>query len=151
MSKVIIAVRLRGRVNIERDREETLKRLRLTRVNHAVLLDDRPDYIGMLKSVKDHITWGEIEEKTLESLLKKRAKASAKKRAEGKKAPSFKETAKKMLKEDKTLKTLGFKPVLRLNPPSKGFEKGGIKKGYSVGGALGYRAHDINALIKRMM
>ena len=42
-----------------------------------------------------------------------------------------------------------IKPVFRLSPPRKGYE--GIKRAYSVGGALGYRGKDINELIRRMM
>ena len=43
------------------------------------------------------------------------------------------------------------KRFFRLNPPRKGWEGKGIKKSYSVGGALGYRGKAINDLIKRML
>jgi large subunit ribosomal protein L30 len=45
----------------------------------------------------------------------------------------------------------GLKPVLRLHPPrgSKGW--GGIKRSYTVGGALGFRGEAIRDLVSRMM
>lgn len=41
--------------------------------------------------------------------------------------------------------------VFKLHPPIKGFERKGIKKDYSIGGALGYRKNEIVSLIKRMI
>lgn len=43
------------------------------------------------------------------------------------------------------------KKFYRLAPPRKGFERKGIKKSFSVGGALGYRGEKINELITRMV
>lgn len=44
-----------------------------------------------------------------------------------------------------------IKNYFRLNSPRKGFERKGIKKPFSIGGALGYRGSKINDLIKRMI
>jgi large subunit ribosomal protein L30 len=44
----------------------------------------------------------------------------------------------------------GINPVFRLAPPRKGGYEG-IKRAYSVGGALGYRSKDINKLLERMI
>jgi len=44
-----------------------------------------------------------------------------------------------------------LKPVFRLKPPSKGYDRGGIKQPYTKGGALGYRSEKINDLLKRMI
>lgn len=41
--------------------------------------------------------------------------------------------------------------AFRLSPPKKGFERKGIKKPFSKGGALGNRKNKINELIKRML
>ncbi|MCK5561102.1 MAG: 50S ribosomal protein L30, partial [Thermoplasmata archaeon] len=41
------------------------------------------------------------------------------------------------------------KPIIRLHPPRKGYE--GIKRAYTVGGALGYRGKKINELLARMI
>lgn len=59
--------------------------------------------------------------------------------------------------DDNTLKLLiekrgkKDKKFFRLHPPRKGFERKGIKKPFTVGGALGYRGEKINELIKRMV
>ena len=45
----------------------------------------------------------------------------------------------------------GVKLFFRLKPPRRGFERGGIKKPFVLGGALGYRKNMINDLIKRMI
>ena len=45
----------------------------------------------------------------------------------------------------------GLKPVFRLNPPRGGFERRGIKKPRSLGGALGYRGDKIKELLGRMV
>lgn len=52
--------------------------------------------------------------------------------------------------ETTTKNVEGMKPVFRLHPPrgSKGW--GGIKRAYSVGGALGFRGDDIGELAARM-
>jgi len=54
---------------------------------------------------------------------------------------------------DETLKVLDKRKdgtFYRLNNPLKGHGRKGIKKPFSVGGALGYRGEKINDLIKRM-
>ncbi|MFT4303249.1 MAG: uL30 family ribosomal protein [Candidatus Woesearchaeota archaeon] len=40
--------------------------------------------------------------------------------------------------------------VYTLHPPRGGFERKGIKKAFSVGGALGYRGEKINNLLLKM-
>lgn len=68
---MIIALRVRGRTGINRDIADTLDMLRLTRINHAVLMPDTPSYQGMLQKSKDYITWGEIDQETLTQLIEK--------------------------------------------------------------------------------
>ncbi len=43
------------------------------------------------------------------------------------------------------------KKFFRLNPPRKGFGRKGIKKPFSVGGALGNRKEKISELVRRML
>jgi len=66
------AVRLRGRVNVRKDMNDTMDMLNLRRVNHCVLLEDNPTVKGMLKKVENWITWGEIKKETEEKLKKKK-------------------------------------------------------------------------------
>jgi len=149
-------VRIRGTVNVRGTISDTLKFMRLNRVNHCVLLHDSPQVRGMLQKAKDYITWGEIEEKTLSELLKKRGRlmgdkalndAHIKKNSDWSSVKDFSKaimTGKTSYGELKEVK-----PILRLSPPKKGH--GGIKRAYNVGGALGYRGEDINELLMRMM
>ena len=56
--------------------------------------------------------------------------------------------------DEETLKMLEKaygKSYFRLNSPRKGFGRKGIKKPFSVGGALGDRKEKINDLIRRML
>ena len=50
-----------------------------------------------------------------------------------------------------SLDKLEIKKVFRLKPPSKGFERKGIKMSFKEGGALGYRGEKINELLERMI
>jgi len=147
------AIRIRGKVNVSPGIRKTLELLNLDRVNHLSLVKD--EQRGMLNKAQSYITFGEIEEKTLALLLEKRGRLEGNKRLgkeflKEKKLKSFDEMAKAVLEGKQPLKEMGIKPVFRLGPPKKGYERAGIKKGYSVGGALGYRASDINKLVKRM-
>ncbi len=148
------AIRVRGQVNVSPGIKKTLCLLMLERVNHLALVSD--EQRGMLNKVQAYATFGEIDEETLALLLEKRGRITGKKRLckaflKEKKFNSFSELAKAILVAKVSLKQVGVKPVFRLGPPKKGYERAGIKKGYSVGGALGYRAGDINKLIKRMV
>ncbi|MEM2119232.1 MAG: 50S ribosomal protein L30 [Candidatus Bathyarchaeia archaeon] len=153
--KPLVAVRIRGVVSARAEVRETLKMLHLTRNNHAVLIDDRPSFLGMLKAAQNYITWGEVSEETLKILLNKRARLAGNKKLS-------EEYLKKIGYEsvDKLAEAVykgaveywklpNIQPVFKLHPPSKGFKKS-IKKGYKYYGELGYRGEKINELIKRM-
>jgi len=150
-------IRLRGRVSKRYDVKETLKLLRLHRKNHLVLLPNTPSYIGMLKKVKDVVTWGEVNEETLTLLFEKRGRLIGNKKITKKylketfKANDFKSFIKKLISGKVKLQELGqIKPVFRLHPPKGGFKRS-VKKPYNDGGELGYRGLEINDLIKRMV
>ena len=148
-------VRVRGSVHMREGMKRTLALLNLNRVNRMAVVPEEPGYAKMLKKAEAYITWGELSRETLERALEKRARTSLKKRVsgeflEGKKLKSLEELAGK-IEQGATLKSLGLKPFFALKPPSKGFERKGIKKSYSIGGALGYRGKNINALVERMI
>ena len=150
-----IVLRVRGSVGVKKELLYTMGLLKLHRVNHAVVLQPTPSAKGMVEKVKDYVTYGELEEKTLEQLIQKRARLAGNKRlnADWMKKNGFsniQQLAKAVWSGEKSLESKGVKPVFRLNPPSKGFERAGIKKPYTIKGALGYRGKEINALIKRM-
>jgi large subunit ribosomal protein L30 len=157
MSKAIAIVRIRGKTNLTKKINDTLAMLRLFRQNGCVVVPSTPAYVGMIKKAKDYITWGEVDEETMAMLLEKRAKVAGNKPLteaylKEKTKMSLKSFAVELAKGTKSLKEVpGIKPYFRLMPPAKGFERQGIKKPFSMGGALGYRKENINKLIQRMM
>ena len=129
--------------------------LNLTRNNHAVLIDNRPAFLGMLKTVRNFITWGEASYETVSLMMKEKARLAGNKKPTDEYAQkngyeSLEELAQAMFKcQVEYWKLPNVKPVFRLHPPTKGF-KGKVKKDYGTGGELGYRGEKINELIKRM-
>ena len=154
---VFLVVRVRGTLKVKPDIKETLRLLRLNRVNHCVVIPETREYKGMLQKAKDYITWGEADKQTLIELIGSRG------RLDGdipltdkllKERTPFKnpeELADAILKGDISLKDIeGVKPVFRLSPPAKGGYEG-IKRSFKTGGALGYRGEEINKLVSRMI
>ena len=69
-----IVVRARSDVKVERSIRETMGHMNLTRVNHAVIIPDNPQYRGMLQKAKDYITWGEADAAMVERMLAERGR-----------------------------------------------------------------------------
>jgi len=157
MTMLYSVVRIRGSINVKPDIKKTLQMLRLTRVNHCVLIDGKNEsYRGMLNKAKDYITWGEIDKETLIELIKTRGRLMGDKPVTEeyvKSATSYNSIEKlaDALVEGKIRysELPNVKPLFKLNPPKGGYE--GIKRAYKVGGALGYRGKEINNLIRRML
>jgi large subunit ribosomal protein L30 len=148
-------VKVRGTIRAIREARETLEMLHLKRTNHAVLIDSRPSYMGMLYRVQNYVTWGEVTKQTIELLLKKRGRLAG-----GKKLTD--ESVKKLGYEsidalsdalvsckEEFQKLPNVQPIFKLHPPKKGF-KGKTKKSFVSGGEAGYRGEAINKLIERM-
>ncbi len=153
---MLAVIRVRGSIGVKKEILYTLELLKLNKPNHLVLIPKRKELEKMVKKVESFITYGEISEEVLEKLLEKRGKTKGNKKLNKEflnktKKKSLKEIAKELIEGKTSMKELGIKRVFRLRPPRKGFERAGIKKGYSVGGALGYRAADINELILKMI
>ena len=157
--KLFFAVRIRGAPGMRGKILDTLKMLRMHKVNHGVLIWGNPSYKGMLVKCKDYITYGEIDEKTLLRLLRVRGKV------EGNKPltedhiqnltiyKTLREFAKALLNGEIQYREsfiFKIKPVFRLHPPRKGY-KGTIKKHFHEGGTLGDVGVYINVLIHKMI
>ena len=69
-------VRVRGSVNVNPKIKETMKLMKLSRVNHCVIIPENETYTGMLNIIKDYVTWGEIDSETTELLLESSGKSS---------------------------------------------------------------------------
>jgi large subunit ribosomal protein L30 len=154
--KCIAAVKVRGTVSAQRESKETLMMLRLSRTNHAVLIDNRPAFKGMLQRVQSYVTWGEVSKETVALMLQKRGRLAGDKKLTDEYAQkvgykSLSELADAIATcKVEHQKLPSIQPIFRLHPPSKGF-KGKTKKGYKSGGEAGYRGEAINDLIKRMV
>jgi len=154
---VYAVIRVRGTINVKHDIKNTLKMLRLNRINHCVLIEEgNESYRGMLQKAKDYITWGEVDKETLTELIKSRGRLIGNKPITDQYVKSstsynsIEELAQAIAEEKIKYRELpDIKPVFRLSPPRGGYE--GIKRAYTVGGALGYRGKEINNLIKRML
>jgi large subunit ribosomal protein L30 len=154
--KPLVVVRIRGLVSAQREARETLDLLHLNHTNHAVIIDNRPAYKGMLQRVNSYVTYGEPTKETLAIMIQKRGLLAG---------------SKKITEE--YLTKIGYKNIddlaeaivnckvqysklpdiqarFRLHPPSKGY-KGKTKKGFQAGGEAGYRGEAINALVQRMV
>lgn len=111
----IAIIQIRGTIRVKPEVKYTLESLKLKRKNSCIVIENTPSYMGMIKVIKDYITYGEISEDTLKKLSK-----------------------------------ISKEGVAHLQPPRGGFERKGIKKPYTIGGALGKR-DNIDVLISKML
>jgi len=149
-------IRLRGTQNLNPKTKDTLKYMRLHRINHAVVLPVTETTRGMLQVAKDYVTWGEVDAKTLSAVIKSRGRLVGNKPitdAHVAKTTSYKTID--ALAEAICAGTFSYKdvpevkPIFRLHPAKRGLE--GIKRSVQNGGALGYRGKEINKLLGRML
>ena len=140
----IAVIRVRGLVRLNTDVKQTLDMLRLYRKNYCIILENTPTNIGMLRKVKDYVTWGALTEETYKELLDKKAEEYKGRTQDSKGKINYSGKYKEV--DGKKIK-----PYFRLNPPVKGFGRKGIKTPFTVGGALGDRKEKVNDLIKRML
>jgi large subunit ribosomal protein L30 len=143
--KLFAVIRVRGSVGITREMKDTLMMLRLHRINHCVIVPKNQNYEGMLHKARNFITWGEIDQETLEKLVSKRGRFAGDKKVTD---LSYAKELAQLIISGKKVKDVGIKPVFRLSPPSKGYKS---TKALYPRGSLGYRGEKINELIKRMI
>lgn len=139
----IAVIRVRGSIKVDKKINRILDILRLYKNNFCTVVPGNEKYMGMIKKVKDYVTWGEISDDVFDELVDKR----------GEEFKGREEDKKSKIKYNKYIK-IGekkYKKFFRLNMPKKGFGRKGVKVSFSTGGALGYRGDKINDLIKRMM
>jgi large subunit ribosomal protein L30 len=153
--KCFAVVKVRGTISAQREARETLEMLRLPKTNNAILIDNRPSYIGMLYRVQNYVTWGEVSKDAVALLLKERGRLAGGKKLTDEAVEKLGYKSLDALAEAiarckvEYQKLPNVQPVFKLHPPSKGF-KGKTKKSYAAGGEAGYRGEAINDLIKRM-
>ncbi|MDR0900947.1 MAG: 50S ribosomal protein L30 [Methanobrevibacter sp.] len=151
---MFFVIRVRGTTGVNKDIADTLKMLRLHRINHGVLVEENPNFEGMLQKAKDYITWGEIDQETLVEIIAKRGeiiggnKITDEYLKENTDYSSIDDLAKSLINGEIKANDVDMKPVFRLHPPRKGYE--GIRLSINEGGSLGYRGEVIKDLITRM-
>ena len=153
-----LVIRVRSDRTVERTIRETMEHLNLTRVNHAVLIPENDAYAGMLHKVKDFVTWGEVSAEAVTGLIRDRGRligdnpvtdADVKAATDHKTIAAF---AKAIASGDATTKDMEtLKRVFRLHPPRGNKGWGGVKRHFTVGGALGFRGDAIEELAARMI
>jgi len=149
-------IRVRGHRKINKDIEDTMCMLRLTRVNHCVIIPENDVMKGMLQKTKDFITWGEVSEEMLAKMIKTRGRLMGDKPIDdayvGANSPyqSVDAFVQSVVKDEAKYSDLkDIKPIFRLHPPKQGYEA--VKKDLKTHGSLGYRGDKINALIEKML
>ena len=135
-----------------------MESLKLERTFQARLLDNTPSNIGMLRSVKALVAWGEISPEILGRVLEKRGERDGADglddsflRLLGK--TSFEDLGKAVVAGETSLRELsqmGLKVPFRFHPPRGGFKRS-LRRAATDGGELGYRGPEINLLAKRMI
>ncbi|MEM0480970.1 MAG: 50S ribosomal protein L30 [Candidatus Aenigmatarchaeota archaeon] len=147
-------IRLRSGIKASREVKDTLLFLNLKYINNCVLLPKNPSIEGMLRKVKNYVSYGEINKETLVLLLKKRLRKIGDKKVSEEDLKkyginSFEQLAEELLQQKRKLKDFPeFKKVFRLNSPRGGLKS---KKLEYPKGDLGYVGEKINDLIKRML
>jgi len=149
-------IRLRSDINANIEVKDTLKHLRLNKINHCVLIPEEKTYDGMLHKVKDYVTWGELKPEVLTNMIIKRGRLTGNRTFDNKyikehtKSDSMVKYAEAIISGKERYSDMkDVQPVFRLHPPLKGHKS--IKKGFRQGGDLGYRKEDINNLILKML
>ena len=154
--KPLVVVKIRGTISAQREARETLNLLHLGHTNHAVLIDSRPAYKGMLQTINNYVTYGEPTKETVAMMLQKRARLAGDKKMTEEYVQkigykSIDALAEAIVKCKVQFQKLpDVQPRFRLHPPSKGY-RGKIKKGFKAGGEAGYRGEAINDLVQRMV
>jgi large subunit ribosomal protein L30 len=153
--KCFAVVKVRGTISAHREARETLELLRLAKTHNAVLIDNRPSYMGMLYRVQNYVTWGEVSKETVALLLKERGRLAGGKKLTDESVGKLGYKSINVLADAiasckvEYQKLPNVQPVFKLRPPSKGF-KGKTKKSFTAGGEAGYRGEKISDLLKRM-
>ncbi len=153
--KCMVVVKVRGQVSAMREARETLALLHLEHTNHAVIIDSRPAFLGMLQRAQSYVTWGEASKETVLMMLKQRGKSGSTKLSDEYAQKVGYQTLDELADAIYNCKVAywkleGITPVFKLRPPKKGY-KGKTKKSFKAGGEAGYRGEAINELVKRMV
>ncbi len=71
---MIAVIRIKGIVGLDKDINETFSRLKLGRKYSCIVVEEKPEILGMIKKVSNFVAYGKIDEATLKELQEKRGK-----------------------------------------------------------------------------
>src|SRR5260370_999048 len=140
----ILGVRVRGTASDNPDVQRTMESLKLERTFQARLLDNTPSNLGMLRSAKVLVAWGEVSPDLLGRVFEKRGERDGADglddgflRLLGK--SSFDDLAKSVVAGETSLHELlraGLKVPFRFHPPL-GWFKRSLRRAATYGGGRG--------------
>ncbi len=133
---MIVVIRISGMVEVRREVQETLYRLKLRRKYACVVLEEKKEILGMIEKARNFVAYGKISQEDFKELLEKRGQPIDKK----KKIVVF-ELGKGSFEEH------NLKPFFRLHPPRGGIDS----KIHYPKGVLGNHGDKINILLRRML
>jgi len=148
-------IRIRGSVGVRDTIADTLRMLRLHKVNHCVFLPENDVYKGMIQKSKDYIAFGTVSADAVAEIFETRGRLEGGEHltdeyiAETTSYKTIKEFAQAFIDGDALLQDVPLlKPVFRLHPPRKGHA--GLKRTASQGGVLGNHGEEIAVLLHKM-
>jgi len=146
---MIAVIRLKGKRALSPAVISTLESLNLNRLYTCTLLPDNVASRGMIRACKDSVSFGAVDEATVEKLLLLRGTTREGKKLSAAMAPdAIARLAKEISEGGKPLSQHALLPIFFLAPPRGGFD-GGSKKAYAPFGPLGKNPH-ICGLIAQM-
>ncbi len=133
---MIVVIRISGMVEVRREAQETLYRLKLRRKYACVVLEEKKEILGMIEKVRNFAAYGKLNQEDFKELVEKRGQPLDKK----KKIVAF-EFGRGSFEEH------NLKPFFRLHPPRGGIDS----KIHYPKGVLGNHGDKINILLRRML
>lgn len=127
-SRKLVAVLIRSYTQAKPNIRKTLELLKLTTKNSIGFYNTDTISKGMIRRVKDYITFGEVDSDFINDFVSKNNPIKNNKKSE---------------------KYISY--IFNMQPPIGGYGRKGIKTAFVVGGALGNRDEKIKDLIKKMI
>jgi large subunit ribosomal protein L30 len=160
---VFLVVRMKGTVNIPHWAELTLENLHLNKKFRATVIPENAQSLGMLRKVKDIVSWTSVDESFVKDFIEKKGRFVASNQNNSEKSATTTTTTTNentKVDLDKIVSDLatngkflsrssGIKPWFALSPPKGGFKRKS-KVSYTQKGILGEN-EELVELVKRMM
>jgi large subunit ribosomal protein L30 len=149
-----LVVRIKGTINIPQWAKTTLNGLNLDKRFRATIIPESPEYLGMLRRVKEEVAWTKADANIVKDLLEKRGRKTGYKPLSDSDIPkeykSISELATAIAEGKTSMSKLeGIKPWFALSPPRGGFKRK-TKNQYAESGVLG-NDDELIEIVQRML